>query len=212
MDKLRELARKLRESRRSWLELASEAVQNSLSYGEVCVALQEEGVSPPSEGYWANLVRLARWCVSLGLDLDLVSQAGVAKSRQISRIPFSSAEEAHEFLRWSVDKTLAQVKERVAETLSGSPASIGESFSSIRVPQSVHDLFTEARAKLSRVVGLELSETKTLEFLADFVLHMESGILRRVWLALHGEAEDRDVSSLKQVVSAARRPLPYKSL
>lgn len=199
MDRIREIAKRLKESRKSWLELAQESLSKNLSYSEVCRILQEEGVSPPSESYWSNLLRLARWSSKLGLDQELVSKVGVSKSLQLAKIPFDTKEEAERLLSWSVDKSINEVKVEVAKILSGGSESVSEPFVSIRVPASVHSLFTQARAKLSRSVYKELSETKFLEFLSSLVIHMESSALLRFWNALHGEAEERDIHSLSEI-------------
>lgn len=199
MDRIREIAKRLKDSRKSWLELALESLARGISYGEVCRILQEEGVSPPSEGYWSNLIRLARWSSHLGIEPDLLSKAGVSKALQLTRIPFDRKEEAESVLLWSVDKSLNEVRVQVAKLLSGGSEPVSEPFVSVRIPFSVHSLFTQARGKMSRVVSLELSETKFLEFLSSLVVHMESQALLKFWKALHGEGEERNIESLWEI-------------
>lgn len=91
-----EIAKKLKESRRAWFDLVRVATNEGLGYEQVCQALSEEGVSPPSRGYWLQLVRLWSWATSLGLEEEratsLLSSSGVSKAIAISRLSLTKEE------------------------------------------------------------------------------------------------------------------------
>jgi hypothetical protein len=117
---IKEIAKRLKESRKAWFDLVREATKEGLGYEQVQEALTEEGVSPPSRGYWGQLVRLWSWATSLGIEEDkaayLLSSAGVSKALAISRVSLTR-EEVEELLSWASTATIEEVREEVYRRL-----------------------------------------------------------------------------------------------
>ncbi len=195
---LREIAKKLREGRRAWFDLVKEATREGLGYEQVQEALAEEGVSPPTSGYWRQLVRLWSWAMSLGIEEDraalLLSSAGVSKAAAISRVSLTK-EEAEELLSWAPTVTLEEVKEEVYRRL-GKEGEFPQGFKSIRVPESVYEMFQKARARVSNVPGMpKFSEVQMVEFISDLLLSLNHEMIKSLWKALYGSGEDRFLPS-----------------
>jgi len=191
---IKEIAKRLKESRKAWFDLVREAKRENLTYDQVCQVLSEENISPPSRGYWSNLSRLWSWAVSLGFEEEEASQllayAGVSKALAISRLSLSK-EEARNLLTWAPSVSIDEVKEEVSRQL-GKNGDFTQSFKSIKVPESVYDMFQKARARVSNTPGLpRLTEVQMVEFISDLFLTLNHGMIRSLWSALYGSGEDR---------------------
>jgi hypothetical protein len=191
---IREIAKRLKESRKAWFDLVREATKEGLGYEQIQEALAEEGVSPPSRGYWGQLVRLWSWATSLGIEEDkaasLLSSSGVSKAMAISRVSLTK-EEAEELLSWASTATIEEVREEVYRRL-GKEGEFTQGFKSIRVPESVHEMFQKARARVSNIPGMpKFSEVQMVEFISDLLLSLNHEMIRSLWKALYGSGEDR---------------------
>lgn len=195
MSAIREIAKKLKESRRAWMELVAEAEKLGYSYDTVRRLLEEEGVSPPSKTYWGTIRKVYLWAVSRNIDLDLVSQAGISKAKLVSRLPLDSKEEAERLLQLAVQMRNEDFSEYVQENSFGVKPdteslekSLSEPFSSIRVPMSVKHMFDQARTRVARVLGKnQFSEVLFVEFVAEVFSNAPSDLIRGFWEAIYGE-------------------------
>jgi hypothetical protein len=191
---IREIAKRLKESRKAWFDLVREAIKEGLGYEQIQEALAEEGVSPPSRGYWGQLVRLWSWAISLGIEEEkaasLLSSAGVSKALAISRVSLTK-EEAEELLSWASTVTIEEVREEVYRRL-GKEGEFTQGFKSIRVPESVYGMFQKARARVSNIPGMpSFSEVQMVEFVSDLLLSLNHEMIRSLWKALYGSGEER---------------------
>lgn len=195
MQGLRDIARRLRESRAAWLELVREAESQGLSYEAVRRVLEEEGVSPPSKSYWSSLRSVYSWATSRGLDLDLISRAGVSKAKLVSRLPVEDKEVLEDVLKKAVSMRQEDFREYVQQAILAVPLgeealqkSLSEPFSSIRVPSSTKERLDVARSRVARVLMLnQLSEVAFLEFVAEVFGNLPQEVLRGFWSAVYGE-------------------------
>lgn len=195
MSAIREIAKKLKESRRAWMELVAEAEKLGYSYDTVRRLLEEEGVSPPSRTYWGTIRKVYLWAVSRNIDLDLVSQAGISKAKLVSRLPLDSREEAERLLQLAVQMRNEDFSEYVQENAFGVKPdteslekSLSEPFSSIRVPMSVKHMFDQARTRVARVLGKnQFSEVLFVEFVAEVFSNAPSDLIRGFWEAIYGD-------------------------
>jgi hypothetical protein len=191
---IREIAKRLKESRKAWFDLVREATKEGLGYEQIQEALTEERVSPPSRGYWGQLVRLWSWATSLGIEEEraasLLSSAGVSKALTISRVSLTK-EEAEELLSWAPTVTIEEVREEVYRRL-GKEGEFPQGFKYIRVPESVHEMFQKAQARISNIPGMpKFSEVQMVEFVSDLLLSLNQEMIRSLWKALYGSGEER---------------------
>lgn len=195
MQGLRDIVRRLRESRAAWLELVREAESQGLSYEAVRRVLEEEGVSPPSKSYWYSLRSVYSWATSRGLDLDLISRAGVSKAKLVSRLPVEDKEVIEDVLKKAISMRQEDFREYVQQAILAVPLgeealqkSLSEPFSSIRVPSSTKERLDAARSRVARVLMLnQLSEVAFLEFVAEVFGNLPQEVLRGFWSAIYGE-------------------------
>lgn len=195
MQGLRDIVRRLRESRAAWLELVREAESQGLSYEAVRRVLEEEEVSPPSKSYWSSLRSVYSWATSHGLDLDLISRAGVSKAKLVSRLPVEDKEVLEDVLKKAISMRQEDFREYVQQAILAVPLgeealqkSLSEPFSSIRVPSSTKERLDAARSRVARVLMLnQLSEVAFLEFVAEVFGNLPQEVLRGFWSAVYGE-------------------------
>lgn len=191
MDKLREVIQKVKGSRVAWLELVSVALEEGVDYDTLKRRMEEEGVSPPTKAYWRTLVRVYEWARAHGVGLEELSRVGVSKAEALSKLPLSP-EEVKETLSWASTASLEEVKSLVRESLSGGDVSGYEKTKTIKVPEGIYEALVSARSRLARIPGVKpMSDIQFLEFAIDVFLSMDENLLKRLWLSVFGEAEDR---------------------
>lgn len=194
MSAIKEIAKKLKESRKAWMELVAEAERLGYSYDTVRRLLEEEGVSPPSKTYWGTIRKVYLWAVSKDIDLDLVSQAGISKAKLVSRLPLDGKDEAERLLQLAVQMRNEDFSEYIQENAFGVKPdteffekSLAEPFSSIRVPMSVKQMFDQARTRVARVLGKnQFSEVLFVEFVAEVFSNAPSDLILGFWEAIYG--------------------------
>lgn len=177
------------------MELVREAESQDLSYEAVRRVLEEEGVSPPSKSYWSSLRSVYSWATSHGLDLDLISRAGVSKAKLVSRLPVEDKEVLEDVLKKAISMRQEDFREYVQQAILAVPLgkealqkSLSEPFSSIRVPSSTKERLDAARSRVARVLMLnQLSEVAFLEFVAEVFGNLPQEVLRGFWSAVYGE-------------------------
>ncbi len=190
-DRLSEAIRRVKSSRGAWLELVGASLEVGASYEDVAARMRREGVSPPTKPYWRTLTRVYVWARDMGLSLEEVSTAGVSKVDLISKLPLTP-EEARQLVAWSREATTEQVRKRVQESLTGGILPDYEGYKEVKVPAGVHEAMTRARARMARIYGIgPISEVQFLEFFSEIALLLDEDVLRKLWLSVYGEAEER---------------------